>query len=506
MQYNKFLPELDCGDSRINKRAKSVIDSITLSPNKTIPHAMGNWADTKGCYRLLSSDKLTTKSLIKSNLNITCKNLLNIPDNSLILASNDTCELNFNNLESASDELGYISDNRSKGLILHNLLFTQTDGVPVGVPNQQIFVRKKGSKQKSNTKNKTKKIEDKESYKWIQSVKTINKIKDREELKDKNLTYLVVADRESDIYQIFDESLKHKNIELLIRSYHNREFKEVSDGNKKDKINRINSIENSNKKLIDTITIKLSKKRPNGVDEIKAKVYFKKLLLQKPKSLKKDNNIKDEIQVNYIEVIEIAKSNSSQLKDYDKNYKIQWKLITTLDIKTDKQQVLKSKNLKLNVLKIVDYYTKRWIIERFHYILKSGCNIEKLKLRELSRIEKAIHLYSISAIQILYLTYSKRVYTQTKIKDVIPIDDWKLLYLLVTQRTKKHKIQNIKKIPKNILEATVDKYILYLAILGGYLNRKHDKQPGLKVIWRGLKDFDIARNTRTALKTGLMGN
>jgi hypothetical protein len=32
----------------------------------------------------------------------------------------------------------------------------------------------------------------------------------------------------------------------------------------------------------------------------------------------------------------------------------------------------------------VKYYVQRWKIERFHYVLKSGCAIEKLQERDIS--------------------------------------------------------------------------------------------------------------------------
>jgi len=32
---------------------------------------------------------------------------------------------------------------------------------------------------------------------------------------------------------------------------------------------------------------------------------------------------------------------------------------------------------------------------------------------------------------------------------------------------------------------TVGKYLIQLAMLGGYLNRKHDAPPGNMVLWRG---------------------
>ena len=34
-----------------------------------------------------------------------------------------------------------------------------------------------------------------------------------------------------------------------------------------------------------------------------------------------------------------------------------------------------------DVMKIVGYYVHRWKIERFHYVLKSGCQVEKIQQR-----------------------------------------------------------------------------------------------------------------------------
>lgn len=37
--------------------------------------------------------------------------------------------------------------------------------------------------------------------------------------------------------------------------------------------------------------------------------------------------------------------------------------------------------------KYVQWYCYRWLIERYHYVLKSGCGIEKLQLETVQRLE-----------------------------------------------------------------------------------------------------------------------
>ncbi len=57
----------------------------------------------------------------------------------------------------------------------------------------------------------------------------------------------------------------------------------------------------------------------------------------------------------------------------------------------------------------VQWYTYRWRIERFHFVLKTGgSNVETLQLQEYDRMVRAIARYSIVAWRILWMTYQVR--------------------------------------------------------------------------------------------------
>lgn len=53
----------------------------------------------------------------------------------------------------------------------------------------------------------------------------------------------------------------------------------------------------------------------------------------------------------------------------------EWFLLTTVTVKSEKE-----------IEKLVQCYAHRWKIERFHFILKSGCKIEKNQAREYGRL------------------------------------------------------------------------------------------------------------------------
>ena len=53
-------------------------------------------------------------------------------------------------------------------------------------------------------------------------------------------------------------------------------------------------------------------------------------------------------------------------------------------------------------------YAQRWKIERFHFVLKSGCKIEEKQSRSYENLKLLTLFYSVIALQILNLTYLGR--------------------------------------------------------------------------------------------------
>ena len=77
---------------------------------------------------------------------------------------------------------------------------------------------------------------------------------------------------------------------------------------------------------------------------------------------------------------------------------IRWLLLTTLAIETFEQ-----------AWQCVFWYSLRWLIERFHFTLKSGCRIEALQLETAERLLNALATYSIIAWRLMGLTYHARL-------------------------------------------------------------------------------------------------
>jgi hypothetical protein len=54
---------------------------------------------------------------------------------------------------------------------------------------------------------------------------------------------------------------------------------------------------------------------------------------------------------------------------------VSWLLLTTLPVTGFE-----------DVVQILRWYSYRWLIERYHYVLKSGCRLEQLQLKTADRI------------------------------------------------------------------------------------------------------------------------
>jgi len=134
------------------------------------------------------------------------------------------------------------------------------------------------------------------------------------------------------------------------------------------------------------------------------------------------------------------------------------------------------------------WYMQRWKIEQFHYVLKSGCRVEKLQERSIEKTTVLVLMYSIIAAFIMNLTYIARINPQLPCTVFFEEDEWKVLYC-AANKTKKPPSK-----PYTVAEA-----VTYLSRPGGPKRAPGDGPPGVKTIWIGIDKL----NTLLAYKEWL---
>jgi hypothetical protein len=121
----------------------------------------------------------------------------------------------------------------------------------------------------------------------------------------------------------------------------------------------------------------------------------------------------------------------------------------------------------------VQYYTLRWRVERFHYTLKQGCTVERLQFAEAHPLQNALAVYSIVAWRLLWLTSTARQQPEAPATAVLP--PLELRGLAEATQTP---------------VTTAREAIRALARLGGFPTNPSAKEPGVKVLWRGLRRLE----------------
>lgn len=431
---------ISCG--RTIKRFIKTMETLSRKPDSSIAAASENIAEAKAIYRLLGDENLTNEVVLSSHRKQT---IMEIKDSGTqtILCVQDTSDIDYTNLKATTGLGEYGGDVNSRGLKLHTTIALTTDGIMTGILDQKIWVRDPEDRGKRHTR-QTRPIEEKESYKWLEAMERSNKGI------PSDIRVINICDREADLFEFFYKAISEEKL-FLVRAMHNRKSTDEL------KIfDQIQALEATGNILIE-IPRDTRNNRPKRTADIELRHL--KVEIPVPVKVRKYYSNKEPLKVNLILAQEINVPEGIE--------PIQWYLVTNVDIESFE-----------DILEKIKWYVQRWKIERFHYILKSGCKIEKLQSDDAERLKKLILMYSIIAARILCLTYYAREMPQASCDIMFDEEEWTVLYRIANKTSKCPPIA-----------PTMKEAVAYLAKLGGFLGRKGDGEPGVEVIWRGLREL-----------------
>jgi hypothetical protein len=450
---------IDLGDQRLNKRLTKLTENFLKSPESSINQACENWADSKSAYRFFQNEKISYKEIIKSHIKNTKERCNEYAD---FLTVQDTTYFTYSHPKTKG--LCALSKNRGKhkeaiytlGLIMHSTLAVSTDGLPLGIIDQKIYSRPELSDEvleiKKKSHNNALPIEEKESYRWVESLKNTNAIFDSH-----SSNPITICDRESDMYDFFLVANELEN-QVLVRANHNRKV------NKKSIYSEMIGIELWNllkgKKPIGNIEIKVPKQKNRGARIAKCEIKTSQFELNPPRNYIDKNRKKLPILNMY--AIYVSEINTTNETEY-----IDWMLLTNIPITTIEEALEK-----------ISWYCLRWRIEVFHKILKSGLKVEDCRLSTSERLIRYLSVMSIVAWRIFWLTIISRIAPNITCSLFLNEMEWKILFL---------KYNKNKMLPEK--SPSMKQCIIWIAQLGGFLSRKNDGEPGITHVWRGLKKF-----------------
>lgn len=436
------------GDKRLSSRYTKIIGQLSENIVGSIPQAAQNKRETKAFYRFLHNKKVNEHKLISEQID---ELLLteDIHKSDRLLSISDSVELDYTNKKSA-ENLGPLTYKKRRGMILHNNMIATDRGLPCGLLSQSYIVRSDKDFGKSNKKNHLP-IEEKESIKWLNDFK-----KAQDLCNELNKEVVFVADREADMMDLF-HAKKHDLMHYVIRSQFNR------------------CLKNSTQKLYDVLSEQKEAGRyeidlinPTTLKKYKAilAVRFCSVVVKLSGNLKCNKHLTP-IQVNAIEVKQINSVDGVEKM-------VNWKLLTSLPI-----------NDLSSVRTIIQYYVLRWIIERFHYVMKSGgANVEQLQIEKPQPLKNTITSYSIAIMKVFKIKYLAQNNPDLNIYEAGVSKKEHLVLYKYAKAKGLHSVGFNEKDPPSIYE-----YCITLGKIGGFIPSKRQPLPGLKILTRAQEKF-----------------
>jgi hypothetical protein len=446
----KDFPNLDFGDIRRNERFVKIIDNLSTQPGSSIPKQNNNWYDTKATYEFFKNEDVSIDSLQQL---ISSYGVSQIKSAEPLLIIHDISNISYNDLK--AEGLGYLDNKEGRGILCYSSIAASTDGLPLALMYQHTWTRPLEELGKSKSR-KRRLFEDKETFQWYKGMTEVNKC-----LGD-TVQKIHVADREADVYELFFSAYE-KGTDLLIRARHNRQL-----GNGCSLWNQI-----AEQPCQQRVTIQVPDETGKKKKDIEASVRYQKVEILRPSTSK---NKYESVELTAIEIKQVGEVK----KEEDR---ICWKLLTTVEVETVN-----------DAMQCVKWYTCRWLIERFHYVLKSGTKIEELQLKQAASLQKAISVYSLAAFRIMQLVYQSRHTPNVSCEVILTKEQWTVLYMLIHQQHK-----TLKQPP------TLSDTIKWIGKLGGHLGRKSDGPPGLKTVWLGYQRLCDATNIYDIINQNNLG-
>lgn len=446
----------ELGDVRRTARLVQMARQLAERPEASLPQALEDGAALKAAYRFFDNADIAHEKMLASHV---VSSLRRMQGREVILAVQDTTFIDYST-HLATAGLGPLHAKGGYGMLCHGTLALTPERLPLGVLSLRLWARDI-TKPKQRKTRRSRAIENKESHKWIDSVRAVAALKER--LPDTH--WVSVADRESDIFEFLTEA-QALDVDVLVRAAWNR------------------NLTGPPAQLFTTLAA--------------APVVAHKLLVLPARGKRQARTAKLEIRACALGLKSPRNGLAHGLAPlalwgvwaYEPQppaevEPLDWKLLTSVPVISAE-----------DALERLEWYAARWGIERWHFILKSGCRIEMRQLESAERLQRLFTVYAVIAWRIFYATLLARLVPDIACTAVLQDDEWEALYCRI------HHAPVPPATPPPLREV-----VRWIARLGGFLGRTGDGEPGSKTLWQGFQELipmtEMYRIMKPHLKPGL---
>lgn len=426
--------EADLGDKRLNARLVQLAGVLGEKPQDSLPDASGESATLKAAYRFFDNEQVTPEGILLSHIEATYRRMASLK---LVLAVQDTTYLDWT-AHPNTEGLGPLASASRQGLVAHSTMGFSEERVPLGVLQQQVWARD-GETFAQLKDHKQRPIEEKESYKWLQSLAAVEAARKV----CPETQFVSVGDREADIYDLF-MAKRSPGVDLLVCAAENRRVEAEE---------RYLWAAVAASPVVASAEVKVPPRNGQAGRTAQLAIRWREISLRPP--LKRAKEKLPQVTVWAVWAVETAPPPNLPA--------VEWLLLTTVPVQTT-----------ADALQRLAWYACRWGIEVWHKVLKSGCRIETRQLETAERLKRCLTLYAVIAWRVLYATMLSRAVPEASCLALLNDAEWQALYCAI------HHTTILPPTPPTLHQA-----VRWIAQLGGFQNRKRDGHPGVTVIWKG---------------------
>jgi hypothetical protein len=432
LQYTRLL-----GDRRRFDRLRQIVIAWAQHAEASLPQALARLAAVKGAYRFFANRAVTPQAILET-ARPAC--LAQIAAEERVLLIQDTTSLDYSG-HAATRGLGPLgtSKQHTRGFFVHTCLAASTAGTPLGVAAQYLWARDPaaaGSAQQRRGRD----VAEKESYRWL-AVEAESHVAIPAAVET-----VTIADAEADIFALF-AAPRPPQAHLLIR---------VAQPQRRLDAGQALGAAAAAAPVWGHYTVSLHARATRPGRTVVCTLRVCPVTLRPPSHQPPGRPFRTPVTLTALWVAEAQPAAGVA--------PLQWLLLTTLPVASF-----------LDAATCVAYYSCRWLIEQYHFLLKTGCHAERLQLQTVDRLERAVATACLVAARLLWLTYLQREQPEAPCTVAFATAEWQALCCASTQTPQPPSE------PPTLREAG-----RLVAQLGGFLGRKGDGEPGPLTLWRGL--------------------
>lgn len=444
-------------DTRSLKVWKQLTEQMLDQRSTVIQKVAKNQNEADKFYHFMNNKKVEVEELIKMNCEIKSDSINGQP----IYIIGDSSSFNMDGKGRIKDieKAGVLTGGKKAGFHTHVNLAMNDQGDVLGLSDIIFWLRSPKTKEKEKAAKKKRPWEEKESVRWAMGAENSKKI-----LKSaSSRTY--IFDREADDFELQDHIVNELQDHFIIRAKHDRSIEWKGEQMK------VNECMKQSKKLgsyevdlrsLNHFSRTYGKQIKRKARKAKIEVRCEQVVLLSPGKRSK----KGRLPLYLVEAREVGVNEGEN--------PILWRLWTTHPVR----------NLE-EAIKIIDLYSKRWIVEQFFRTLKNkGLQIEETQLETVDAILKQTTLAMNTAIRIMQLVYARDLANSQPISDVFTEKEQEVLSKMKEKLEGKTEKQKNPYTPENLSWAS-----WIIGRLGGWKGYSCQKPPGPITMLRGLLKF-----------------